>query len=106
MVTSVPLPSTGADQPAVQRRAVLRRRIRLLVATTIGYNIIEAVVAAIAAGTIASSAALIGFGLDSLVEVTSAAAVAWQFTAAEPQRREKVTCAASAWDVTITSDRH
>ena len=66
---------------------VLRRRIRLLVAATIAYNVLEAVVA-ISAGAVASSTALIGFGLDSVVEVASAAAVAWQFTAADPQRRE------------------
>ncbi|MBE1585297.1 cation transporter [Nonomuraea angiospora] len=74
--------------PAPARRAVLRRRIRLLVAATITYNVIEAVVA-ITAGTIASSTALIGFGLDSIVEVASAAAVAWQFSAADHERRER-----------------
>jgi divalent metal cation (Fe/Co/Zn/Cd) transporter len=72
------------------RRAVLTRRIRLLVAATITYNTIEAVVA-IAAGAAASSTALIGFGLDSVIEVSSAAAVAWQFAGRDPQRREKVT---------------
>src|SRR5262249_52502353 len=40
---------------------------------------------------VASSTALIGFGLDSIVEVAFAAAVAWQFTAADPLRREKIT---------------
>jgi divalent metal cation (Fe/Co/Zn/Cd) transporter len=74
---------------AADRRAVLRRRIRWLVAATITYNVIEAVVA-IAAGTIASSIALIGFGLDSVIEVSSAAAVAWQFAGPDPERREKV----------------
>ncbi|MFD1930915.1 MULTISPECIES: cation transporter [Nonomuraea] len=73
---------------APARRAVLRRRIRLLVAATITYNVIEAAVA-ITAGTIASSAALIGFGLDSIVEVASAAAVAWQFSSADHERRER-----------------
>lgn len=72
------------------RRSVLQRRIRLIVAFTITYNLIEAVVS-IAAGTAASSIALIGFGLDSLVEVLSAAAVAWQFTREDPQRYEKPT---------------
>ena len=67
---------------------MLTRRIRWFVAATITYNVIEAVVA-ITAGTIASSAALIGFGLDSVVEVTSAAAVAWQFAARDPETREK-----------------
>lgn len=70
------------------RRAVLSRRIGLFVAGTITYNIIEAAVA-IAAGTIASSSALIAFGLDSIIEVTSAAAVAWQFSAKDPETREK-----------------
>ncbi|GGH50990.1 hypothetical protein GCM10010921_30140 [Microbacterium album] len=46
---------------------------------------------AIAAGAAASSAALIGFGLDSTIEVLSAAAVAWQFTRRDPERWEKGT---------------
>lgn len=70
------------------RRAVLTRRIRLLVAATIAYNVVEAVVA-LAEGTRVSSSALIGFGLDSVVEISSAAAVAWQFSAADPEAREK-----------------
>lgn len=72
------------------RRDVLHRRIRFIVAFTIAYNVIEAVIA-IAAGSAASSAALIGFGLDSTIEVLSAAAVAWQFTRRDPQRWEKPT---------------
>ncbi|WP_199035461.1 cation diffusion facilitator family transporter [Glycomyces salinus] len=69
------------------RRRRLTKLVRLLVAATIAYNLVEAVIA-IWAGTIASSAALIGFGLDSLVEVSSAAAVAWQFSAIDPEVRE------------------
>ncbi|WP_198358376.1 cation transporter [Streptomyces fildesensis] len=79
--------------PSPARRDVLARRIRLLVAATITYNVIEAVVA-ITAGTIASSTALVGFGLDSVIEVSSAAAVAWQFSArdhAVREAREKTT---------------
>ncbi|MGA5361371.1 cation transporter [Streptomyces purpurascens] len=79
--------------PAPARRDHLARRIRLLVAATITYNIIEAVVA-ITAGTLASSTALIGFGLDSVIEVSSATAVAWQFSASEHavrEAREKTT---------------
>lgn len=41
------------------------------------------------AGAAASSVALLGFGLDSIVEVLSAAAVAWQFSAPDPERRER-----------------
>ena len=73
-----------------ERRSVLHRRVRLIVGFTITYNVIEAVVA-IWAGTLASSAALIGFGLDSIVEVLSALAVAWQFTRSDPERWEKAT---------------
>ncbi|MEU4162638.1 cation transporter [Actinoplanes sp. NPDC026670] len=72
----------------LDRRAVLTRRVRWLVAATITYNVVEAVVA-ITAGTIASSTALIGFGLDSIIEVSSAAAVAWQFSGRDPERRER-----------------
>jgi divalent metal cation (Fe/Co/Zn/Cd) transporter len=80
----------------LERQAVLRRRIRLLVAATITYNVVEAVVA-LAAGTVASSVALIGFGLDSVIEVSSAAAVAWQFAGANPQRRERTALRVIGW---------
>lgn len=71
------------------RTTQLQRRIRWVVAITIGYNVIEAIIA-LAAGSVASSSALIAFGLDSIVEVLSAAAVAWQFSARDPESREKV----------------
>ncbi|MEV7238802.1 cation transporter [Streptomyces sp. NPDC051020] len=83
-------PSLGSSPT---RRDVLTRRIRLLVAATITYNVIEAIVA-ITTGTIASSTALVGFGLDSVIEVSSATAVAWQFSAREHavrEAREKTT---------------
>lgn len=82
-------PSAGTVLGAA-RRTALRRRVRIVVAATITYNVIEAVVA-IAAGTAASSAALIGFGLGSTVEVLSAAAVAWQFAGCDPEARERTT---------------
>jgi divalent metal cation (Fe/Co/Zn/Cd) transporter len=74
--------------PVRPRRDVLTRRIRLLVAATITYNVVEAIVA-LAEGTRVSSTALIGFGLDSVIEVSSAAAIAWQFSAKDPEQREK-----------------
>jgi len=82
-----------AFSPSPARREALTRRIRLLVAATITYNLAEAV-AALTAGAMASSTALIGFGLDSVIEVSSAAAVAWQFSAREHtmrQAREQTT---------------
>jgi divalent metal cation (Fe/Co/Zn/Cd) transporter len=80
-----PAPRAALD---VARRGALTRRVRWLVAATITYNVVEAVVA-IVAGTIASSAALIGFGLDSVIEVASATAVAWQFSGSDPEARER-----------------
>lgn len=70
------------------RRSRLVRRVRLLVAATITYNVVEGVVA-ITAGTIASSGALVAFGLDSMIEVASATAVAWQFSAADQETVER-----------------
>ncbi len=89
MTSTAPVAPKAAAELPPARSVVLRRRIRFLVAATISYNVIEGIVA-IAAGTAASSTALIGFGLDSIVEVCSAAAVAWQFAAPDPRRREKV----------------
>jgi Co/Zn/Cd efflux system component len=76
----VPVTTTGPTQ-SVARRTTLERRVRWIVAATIGYNVVEAAIA-ITAGRIA-------FGLDSVVEVLSAAAVAWQFAAPDPQTRER-----------------
>lgn len=75
-------------RPSPARRARPHRRIRWFVAATIAYNIIESIVA-IGEGTRVSSTALIGFGLDSVIEVSSAAAVAWQFSSPDPEAREK-----------------
>lgn len=85
-------PRSGHPGPVLpaQRRAVLVRRVRLLVTATIFYNLVEAIVG-ITAGVVASSVALIGFGLDSVIEVSSAAAVAWQFAGGDPLAREKIT---------------
>ena len=65
--------STGAlSTPSLERRA------RLLAWSTVAWNVVEAVVA-IAAGAVASSIALVGFGLDSTVKVFSALVILWQF---------------------------
>ncbi|TQJ38019.1 cation efflux family protein [Arthrobacter sp. SLBN-112] len=82
---------TGTLQsPTSERRQVLSRRIRLFAAATITYNVIEAIVA-LWAGGVADSSALIGFGLDSVIEVASALALSWQFSAKDPERREHLT---------------
>lgn len=84
------------SQPiTTERRATLHRRVRLIVGFTITYNVLEGIIA-VSAGAAASSAALIGFGLDSFIEVLSAVAVAWQFTRKDPERWEKPTVRAIA----------
>ena len=55
---------------------------------TIVWNVVEAVVA-IAAGTAAGSIALVGFGLDSTVEVMSAVVIVWQFRGLAEQRERR-----------------
>lgn len=82
--------TTAGDPRTASRTSSLRRRIRIVVALTIGWNVLEAIVA-LASGTAASSTALIGFGLDSVAEVLSAAAVAWQFAGRDPESRERTT---------------
>lgn len=85
---SLGMPTVQAG-PGAERKAVLARRIRWFVAATISYNVIEAIIA-LTEGVRVSSTALIGFGLDSVIEVSSAAAVAWQFAGRDPEKREKI----------------
>ena len=58
-------------------RTQLVRRGQRLEYFTITYNSVEGLVS-IVAGAIAGSVSLIGFGLDSFIEVTSGAALLWR----------------------------
>ena len=69
-------------------RARLGRRAQLLAGASVSYNIVEAAIA-VTAGTIAGSAALVGFGLDSVVEVASGLVILWQFRHPVPASRER-----------------
>lgn len=55
---------------------------------TIGWNVIEAAVALIS-GVLAGSIALIGFGIDSVIEVGAAAVVIWELKGADKQREAR-----------------
>ena len=64
------------------------RRAQLIAGASVTYNMVEAAIA-ITAGTLASSVALVGFGLDSIVEVSSGLVVLWQFRSPLPESRER-----------------
>jgi divalent metal cation (Fe/Co/Zn/Cd) transporter len=72
-----------------RRREHLNRRSLHLAYVTASYNLLEGVVA-VAAGAAASSTALIGFGLDSFIEVSSALVVIWQFRSRVPEAHERL----------------
>ncbi|MGL5818593.1 MAG: cation diffusion facilitator family transporter [Phycicoccus sp.] len=71
----------------VDRRR-LGRRAQLLAGASVTYNVVEAFVA-ITAGIVAGSVALVGFGLDSIVEVSSGLIILWQFRHRLPESRER-----------------
>jgi divalent metal cation (Fe/Co/Zn/Cd) transporter len=68
---------TGNTEPRDRRWAV---RLESL---TVGWNTLEAAVA-LAAGLVAGSIALVGFGLDSVIETASGLAVLWRFRQSGP----------------------
>lgn len=55
---------------------------------TVAWNVVEAVVA-IVAGRAAGSLALVGFGLDSTIEVAAAVVIIWQFSGLEEEREQR-----------------
>jgi divalent metal cation (Fe/Co/Zn/Cd) transporter len=75
---------SGPDSPGVVR---LRRRALGLEYTTIAWNVLEGL-AALIAGVLAGSVALVAFGLDSSVEVFASAVVVWELRGAD-RRRER-----------------
>ncbi len=74
--------------------ASLQEKALVLSYFTVGYNILEGTVS-LAAGVLSGSIALVGFGLDSLVESLSGGIMVWRFTRgqelspAEEERRER-----------------
>src|SRR5262245_53823458 len=85
--------ATSPGNPSVKRseeRANLVRRGRRLEYFTIAWNLLEGLVA-ILSGLIAGSIALVGFGFDSLIEVTSGAALLWRFSLdVNEEKRERI----------------
>jgi divalent metal cation (Fe/Co/Zn/Cd) transporter len=92
-ITAAEPPATSSGDPFGKRlegRASLVRRGRRLEYFTIAWNSLEGLVA-ILSGLIAGSIALVGFGFDSLIEVTSGAALLWRLSAdANEEKRERI----------------
>ena len=80
--------ATTANSLTAERRGLLGRRAQWLAAASVTYNLLEAVIA-ITAGVVAGSVALVGFGLDSVVEVSSGLIILWQFRHRLPESREQ-----------------
>jgi divalent metal cation (Fe/Co/Zn/Cd) transporter len=77
------LTRAAADRPAAARRG------RWLTWATIGYNSLEGLLS-VGAGLFAGSIALVGFGLDSFIEVTASGAALWRLHGdADEARRER-----------------
>ena len=71
------------------REALVHRGLRLNY-ITIGYNVVEALVSLVS-GALAGSVALVGFGVDSVIEVSASIAAQWRLRVdAEHARRERV----------------
>jgi divalent metal cation (Fe/Co/Zn/Cd) transporter len=89
------------------RQRSLRRGI-WLEAVTIGWNVLEGLIA-IGAGVVANSVALVSFGVDSFVETTSAAVLFWRLRSelidAEPENAERVERKAGTTATGIRSQR-
>jgi cation diffusion facilitator family transporter len=86
----MPMVETTAAQLSVDERAALVRRGQILSRVSLAYNSLEGIVS-IAVGAMAGSISLIGFGVDSVIEVSSSIAALWRLRAdAEPAHRARV----------------
>lgn len=95
MVVDLPADTTSTPRTAdpARSRERLVRRGRWLAWATVGWNAVEGIVA-IVSGLLAGSIALIGFGVDSYVEVLSGAVIVWRLSrerhgAARSRRAER-----------------
>jgi len=76
-------------ETTILERPVVVRRGRRLEYFTIAWNTLEGLVAVIA-GAVAGSVSLVGFGIDSFIEVTSGSALLWRMSVdADEHRRER-----------------
>src|SRR5215467_11015257 len=72
------------DAGTLSDRTLLANRGRRLEYFTIGWNVLEGIIAVIA-GLLAGSISLVGFGIDRFIEVTSGAALLWRMSVDEDE---------------------
>jgi len=82
--SSCACPTTCAAPPEVPRGPLVRQALQLEY-LTVGWNVVEGVVAVIAA-IAAGSVAILGFGIDSFVECASALVMIWRLRAERDDR--------------------
>jgi len=87
--TNAVLPCTGRVGAVTSERTALLKRATSLAYLTVGWNVVEGVIA-VSAAAVSGSVALLGFGLDSFVESTSGLIVLWRLA------RERRSTAVSA----------
>ena len=75
----IPVAPSAAPSIRRERYEEVARKVRLLSWLSLGWMTIEGAVA-ITAGVIASSVALVGFGLDSVIEGVASVIIIWRFT--------------------------
>src|SRR6516225_9596907 len=84
----------SSEMTSTLERAALAQRGRRLEYFTIGWNSLEGLIAVLAGAT-AGSISLVGFGVDSFIEVSSGAALLWRMAVdadeKQRQRRERLT---------------
>ena len=103
-------PALTVIRPDGDPRQRLMRRARMLSLLSIGWMTVEAVVAIVAA-VVAGSVALLGFGLDSLIELISASTILWLYTggrgsseAAERRAQQLIATCFAALALYLTFD--
>lgn len=78
--------ATHVESLSISHRNEAEKRGRLLAYLTIGWNSLEGIIA-VGAGIVAGSIALVGFGVDSVIEVSSGAIILWRLASGDHRER-------------------
>lgn len=79
---------SSASEAALPSRGIIARTGKRLEYFTIGWNTLEGVIAVVL-GALAGSISLVGFGIDSFIEVASGAALLWRLSVDDNQQQRE-----------------